>query len=106
MVKLTEIGPDDDQMINQLDANVARFLSAYADATGINYWSLMLMLFDISHGALARVDRPATASLLEATARMTKIKANPPALIDRRRKAMVRILERGHFLLSDTQGSA
>ena len=106
MVQTVEIGPEDDQMINQLEANMAQFLMAYSAATGINYWTLMLMVFDISHGALAHVDRPATASLLDATAKMTKAKANPPALIDRRRKAMIRLLERGDFLSSAPQGTA
>ena len=106
MTKTIEIGPEDDQMINQLEASMAQFLRAYSAATGINYWSLMLMAFDISHGALAHVDRPATVSLLDATAKMTRAKANPPALIDKRRKAMVRLLERGHFLSSEPRGTA
>lgn len=106
MVKTVEIGPEDDQMINQLESSMAQFLMAYSAATGINYWSLMLMAFDITHGALAYADRPATIALLDATAKMTKAKGNPPALVDRRRKAMIRLLERGHFLSSETAGSA
>lgn len=106
MVKTIEIGPEDDQMINQLESNMAQFLMDYSAATGINYWSLTLMVFEISHGALAHVDRPATAALLDATAKMTKAKANPPAQIDRRRKAMIRLLERGHFLSTAPLGKA
>jgi hypothetical protein len=106
MTKTVEIGPEDDQMINQLESNMVRFLMAYSAATGINYWSLMLMVFDISHGALAHIDRPATTTLLDATAKMTRAKANPPDQIDRRRKAMVRLLERGDFLSSAPQGTA
>jgi len=106
MVKTVKIGPEDDQMINQLEANIAQFLMAYSAATGINHWSLMLMVFDISHGALAHVDRPSTVSLLDATAKMTKVKANPPAQIDRRRKTMIRLLQRGDVLSSAPQGTA
>ena len=106
MVKTVEIGPEDDQMINQLEGGMTQFLMAYSAATGINYWSLMLMVFDISHGALAHVDRAATASLLDATAKMTKAKATPRALVDQRRKAMFRLLVRGDLLPFATQGIA
>lgn len=44
MTKTIKIGPEDDQMINQLEANMVQFLMAYSAATGINYWSLMQML--------------------------------------------------------------
>jgi hypothetical protein len=106
MSKPFEIGPDDDEIINQLEDSLAHFLHAYSAATGINYWSLMLMVFDISAGALGHVDQKATVSLLDATAKMTKAQGNPPAQVDRRRKAMFRLLERGSFLTSTPKGSA
>ncbi len=106
MTNTIEIGPEDDQLINNLEANMAQFLMAYSAVTGVNYWSLMLMVFDISHGALSHVDRTATASLLDASAKMIKAKANPPDQIDRRRKAMIRLLERGDLLSSTPQGNA
>ena len=106
MSKPFEIGPGDDEIINQLEKSLTDFLHAYSAATGINYCSLILMVFDISVGALGYVDQKATVSLLDATAKMTKAQCNPPAQVDRRRKAMCRLLERGSFLTSTPKGSA
>ncbi len=106
MAKVTEIDPDDTQIIDRLEDSLGQFLLTYSAATGIDYWSLMVMVFDISHGALARVDYNATVMLLDATTRAARARGNPPAQIDRRRKAMIRLLDRGHFLLSTPQGSA
>lgn len=106
MVKTVEFAPDDTEMMDALEFNFAQFLMAYSAVSGINYWSLMLMAFDITHGAFQHVDRAATANLLDATTKMVRTKSNSPDLIDRRRKAMTRLLERGHFLSQETKGTA
>lgn len=106
MTKPFELGPEDTLMINQFEQNLVQFLMAYSSATGINYWSLILFLFDIAHGALSQADRTATINLLDATAKALKAEKNTPDTLAKRRKAMKRLLERGQFLLSPTQGSA
>lgn len=106
MEKPFELSQDDDQMFNRFEESMAQFLMAYSAATGISYWSLMLMVFDIAHGTLAHVDRPATTAILEASATMCKTKKNTPYQVERRRKAMISLLERGYLLSSAPQGSA
>ena len=106
MGKPFEVAEDDTAIIDALEYNFAHFLQAYSSATGINYFALMLMIFDISSGALGHVDKAATLTLMDATTKMTRAGRNLPAQVDRRRKAQIAILERGDFLASEPKGSA
>ena len=106
MSKPFEVAEDDTAMIDALELSFAQFLQAYSRVTGINYFALMLMVFDISSGALGHADKDATLSLMDATIKMTKAGKNLPAQVDRRRKAQTAILERADFLASEPKGSA
>lgn len=106
MEKMVELSADDTEILDTFEKHFAQFLWAYSDASGVNYWSLMLMVVDVASGALSHVDRNDLVKFLEANVEGHKIGKNTPEITDRRRIAMRSLLEKAVLFSSDVGGRA
>lgn len=93
-------------ILDPFEKALCEFLVDYAEKSGLNYWALILMSFDITSGALVQVDKKSAVTLMDASTRMMQASNNPAVQAERRRKAQERILKRGDFLTLKPEGSA